>query len=89
MDDLEKQPHTVKSRMRLPTKLKGGKLRSAADVVPVTFVGGLVSSLPSMIDRNTNYGAIPGILSHLTHLFGPGTFDVGNESARFATFLSN
>ena len=41
-----------------------------ADVTPVGYVGGLLVSLPSMIDSTTKDGFQPGILSHVRDLFG-------------------
>ena len=87
--DFHTEAPLVHLRLRMPRKLNGGGLRSMADVAPAAYVGGLLVSLPSMIDSTTKDGFQPGILSHITDLFGMGSFDQGNEGHRLEKFISN
>ena len=87
--DFQDQPILIQRRLRLPARLQGGKLRATADVAPASFVAGMLSTLPHMID-STHFGySTPGILHHMADVFGPGAFDYGKEEGRFTTFVSN
>lgn len=85
------QPTMVKRRLQLPSRLNGGKLRSALDVAPAAYVGGLLQTLPAMIERPLNGGrmVIPGILDHMTDVFGRGAFDDSSGPTRFDAFINH
>ena len=61
------------------------------DVAPAAFTAGLLRSLPHMIDRREpgRRDPRPGIVNHLSHLFGTGCFDEGKERSRLSTFVTN
>ena len=79
----------VTLRFRLPAKLRGGMLRRSEDVAPAAFVGGMLQALPAMIDRTDGDKVTPGIIPHMTDIFGAESFDPGMESERLAVFVSN
>ena len=77
------------ARLRLPARMYGGGLRSAADVAPAAFLGALCQTIPRMLPRTSADGDVcPGFMPQLVDLLGPGSFDAGAEDTRFATFLS-
>ena len=77
-------------RLRWPRRLMGGMIRSAVDVSTAAYVGGICLCVPSFttsVDREGNKW--DGILDHMQHVFGQGSFDHGSETKRFQAMLDN
>ena len=75
-------------RLRLPRRLGGGMIRSAWDVSRAAYVGGICLCVPSFTRSVDVDGEVSkGILDHMSHLYGRGSFDAGGEATRFVTLL--
>ncbi len=68
---------TAMERLRLPVRMKGGGIKSAADARRPTFLGALLNILPRCIDRKAENGEqMPGYYSEeLTVAIGRGAYD--------------
>ena len=63
-------------------------IRSATDLTSSAYVGGICQCVPSFTKSVDIDGVISeGFLYHLSHLYGRGSFDVGNEHTRFKSLL--
>ena len=68
----------ARARIRLPIRNKGGGLPCFVDSAPAFFVGAVLRSIPSFIDRRRNGVLLPGLYNNsLSGLFGMGSFDDG------------
>ena len=75
-------------RLRLPRRLGGGMIRSATDLASAAYVGGICQCVPSFTKSVDVDGVVSeGFLDHLSHLYGSGSFDAGNERTRFKALL--
>ena len=63
-------------------------IRSAWDVSRAAYVGGICLCVPSFTRSVDVDGEVSkGILDHMSHLYGRGSFDAGGEATRFVTLL--
>ena len=83
-DDIARQ------RLRLPARMYGGSIRSAADVAPAAFLGTVAKVMPRMLDRrDEDFNVQPGFLQMLSGILGAASFDVLASSTRFETLTSS
>ena len=76
-------------RLRLPRRLGGGMIRSARDLAPAAFVGGICLCVPCFTRSTDAEGTVSeGFLDHMSNLYGVGSFDAGREETRFAALLA-
>ena len=69
-------------RLRSPSRLGGGMIRSAYDVAKAAYVGGICLCVPSFttsVNVNEEGVVTSGILDHMPDQYGVGSFDVGQE----------
>ena len=86
---LEKDTLSLK-RIRWPRRLWGGALRSAADVHAAAYLGGICLCVPSFTASVDRWGdTSPGVLDHMSDVYGEGSFDVGKEESRFQSLLDS
>ena len=65
-------------------------LRSASDVAPAAFLGGICLCVPSFTEWTDSSGtSFPGLLDHMQDRFGKGSFDVGKEKTMFHTLIAS
>jgi hypothetical protein len=77
-------------RLRMPKSKYGGAMRELVDVSPAAWIGGLLLTLPKMIDSVDVKGVTTvGFMNSLAPLLGPGSFDHGNEETRFLTLTTS
>jgi len=75
-------------RFRGPKRFYGSGIRVQEDVCGAAYVGGLLMTLPRMIDSKDKDGVVsPGFMTQLEPWLGAGSFDAGNESTRFNHLL--
>ena len=80
------QPELVRRRLRLPTRLGGGMLRSMEDVAPSAYIGCLLRVLPSMVEGSDGKG---GILPHMQDVLGPQLNEPDDPNTWLTTFCEN
>ena len=77
------------ARFRMPRRMYGGCIRERLDVSPAAWLGGLLLTLPQMIDSEDAQGEVAkGFMPSLVAILGEGSFNAGREEERFE-FLIN
>ena len=72
-------------RFRGAKRHYGGGVRKQVDVCGAAYVGGLLMTLPRMLDSKDKDGVVSsGFMPELQPWLGAGSFDAGNENTRFA-----
>jgi len=77
-------------RLRLPSRMYGGGIRSLVDVAPAAFCATVCRDAPRMIDSVTRLGEMRrGFLPALTPLLGAGSFDDDEVAVWLAPLVSS
>ena len=80
----------TRTRLRLLRRLYGGAIRLQQLIAPAAYVGGVVLTLPRMLDRTTkDEQVIKGFMPVLTASLGAGSFDHHRleDEDHFTTYL--
>ena len=80
----------TRTRLRLPRRMYGGAIRRQQLIAPAAYVGGVVLTLPRMLDRTAKDGqVIKGFMPVLTASLGAGSFDHHRleDEDHFTTYL--
>ena len=81
----------ARERSTLPSRMKGGGIRSRSVITPAAFVGAAVKAIPQFIDcysglAGTAAGPRRGYFHHLAVAIGAGAFEEGGH--RYATLMA-
>ena len=81
---------TTRRRLRLPARLKGAGVRSHVETTPAAFCGSVNQAVPRLIDYKDEAGElVSGFFPPLAAVLGAGSFDSGNEAARYGAFVAS
>ena len=88
--DFAKADEITQTRLNLPKRMYGLGIRRQEAVNEAAWIGGMLLTLPRMIDSKDSKGNItPGFMSSLEPLLGAGSFDHGKEETRFEHLVSS
>jgi hypothetical protein len=88
--DFAKADEITQTRLNLPKRMYGLGIRRQETVNEAAWIGGMLLTLPRMIDSKDSEGNItPGFMSSLEPLLGAGSFDHGKEETRFEHLVSS
>ena len=80
----------ARRRLRLPARRRGGGVRSHIETTAAAFCGAVNQAVPRFIDHTDDAGeVVAGYFPSLVSVLGAGSFDHGNDAARYETYLAS